>query len=446
LWLAATRHQAKQRFGKYMETKDTAALIARSIEDFLQERLKPKLDALKEGQDDKRDKLLKEYATETWISDAARRVGQIQQVTHALKFSHPDARGTSLSSLGNPDAGVSLVGTHTLAENAAPDFVCNAADLGVLKFLRLEVDGKTILERAASADPALLDALPGDEAQSREWMQAFAGVTNPQGDLASHKLAKQLYWPLEDGEYHLLAPLFPSSLVHRVWETIREDRFGEDAKAARQARKDKRHHDTVLHEYPDLAILKFGGTKPQNISQLNSERHGEAYLLAALPPSWVSDSIRPPLHTDSIFGPYLNRPLLRLTTTLREFLLKVQDRNNVHIRAKVTELVQAISDEVIQAAARLQELPPGWSAGADCKLVDAERYWLDPYRAIDDDAFAGQRAASDWRATICERYGNWLNARIGGDRLPVGDPEQTEWRSALEQELRMLREELDRHA
>ena len=429
------------------QPSNVSSALRTAIEAFLAERLKPKLDALKEGRDDKRDKLLKEYAPETWISDAARRVAQIQQVTHALKFSHPDARGTSLSSPGHPDAGPSLVGTHTLADDAQADVVGNAAALDVLKFLRLEVDGKTMLERAATADPALLEALPGDEAQARAWMESFAALTEPKGDPASHKLAKQLYWPLADGAYHLLAPLFPSSLVHRVWETIRDDRFGDDAKAARQARKEKQNHDRALHEYPDVAVLKFGGTKPQNISQLNSERHGEAYLLAALPPSWVSESIRPPLHADSIFGPYLNRrPLLQLTKALREFLLKVQGRNNVHIRAKVTELVQAIGDEVMEAAARLQELPPGWSAGADCELVLAERFWLDPDRALDDDAFAEQRAATDWRATICDRYGNWLNARIGGDRLPVGDPEHTEWRSVLEQELRMLREELDRHA
>ena len=433
------------------QTLKVSSALRAATDEFLAERLKPKLDALKEGEEEKRDRLLKEFAPETWISSAAQRVAQIQQVSHALKFSHPDAKGTSLSSPGNPAAGPSLVGTHTLADTAAPDVVGNAAALDVLKFLRLEVDGKSILERSASADPALMEALPGDEAQSRDWMQAFAALTEPKGDLASHKLAKQLYWPLDqeqgDGEYHLLAPLFPSSLVHRVWQTIRDDRFGDEAKAAREARKEKRHHDRALHEYRDLAVLKFGGTKPQNISQLNSERHGEAYLLAALPPSWVSESVRPPLHTDSIFGPYLNRQkrLFRLTKALREFLTNVRDANNVHIRRKVTELVQAIGDEVMQAAALLQELPPGWSAEPDCQLVDAERYWLDPYRALEDDEFAEQRTATDWRATICDRYGNWLNARIGGDRLPVGDPEHSAWEAALEQELRMLQEELNAH-
>ncbi len=426
-------------------SKDSSALRA-AIEDFLAERLKPKLEAIKGDQEEKRDKLLKEYAPEAWIASAARRVSQIQQVTHALKFSHPDARGTSLSSPGNPSAGPSLVGTHTLTDSTAPDVVGNAAALDVLKFLRLVVNGKSILERSASADPALLEALPGDEAQSREWMLAFAGLTEPKGDHASHKLAKQLYWPLDEGGYHLLAPLFPSSLVHRVWETIRDDRFGDDAKAAREARKEKQPHARALHEYPNLAMLKFGGTKPQNISQLNSERHGEAYLLAALPPSWISDAIRPPLHTESIFGPYLNRPLFRLTKILREFLIKVKGINNVHIRGKIAELVQAIGDEIILTAARLHELPPGWSAAPDCRLVEAERYWLDPYRALEDDEFAQQRTATDWRTTICDRYGNWLNARIGGDRLPVGDPEHTEWKAALGHEIRMLREELDSHA
>jgi len=423
--------------------------LRNAIEEFLQERLKPKLDALEEGQEEKREKLQKEYAPESWIAAAARRVAQIQQVTHALKFSHPDARGTSLSSPGNPDAGPLLIGTHTLADASKPDVVGNAAALDVLKFLRLEVAGKTIQERAASADAALLEALPGDETQSADWMQAFAALTEPKGDLASHKLAKQLYWPLDEDQgnvgYHLLAPLFPSSLVHSVWETITDDRFGDDAKAAREARKEKRHHEKALREYPELAVLKIGGTKPQNISQLNSERRGDVYLLAARPPSWVSESIRPPLHTDSVFGPYLNRPLSRLTKALRDFLIKVQGRNNLHIRAKVTQLVQAIGDEVMQTAAWLQALPPGWSAGPDCQLVVAERFWLDPDRAQQDGDFARQRAAADWRATICDRYGNWLNARIGGERLRVGDPEHTEWRSALEHELRMLREGLDSH-
>lgn len=35
-----------------------------------------------------------------WLTDAARRANQIQLVTHALKFTHGDARGTSLFAPG----------------------------------------------------------------------------------------------------------------------------------------------------------------------------------------------------------------------------------------------------------------------------------------------------------------------------------------------------------
>jgi len=75
------------------------------IQDFLQERLQPKLDKLKEGEDEKRQKLLEAHQLQTWIADAAHRVGQIQQVTHALKYIHPEAKGTNINAPGNPDAG-----------------------------------------------------------------------------------------------------------------------------------------------------------------------------------------------------------------------------------------------------------------------------------------------------------------------------------------------------
>ena len=60
-----------------------------------EERLQPKLDKLKEGDDEARQKLIAEHQPAVWIADAARRVGQIQQVSHAIKFTHPSADGSS---------------------------------------------------------------------------------------------------------------------------------------------------------------------------------------------------------------------------------------------------------------------------------------------------------------------------------------------------------------
>ena len=424
-----------------------SAKIRAVINEFLQERLQPKLDRLKEDEDEKRQTLLDAHRPESWIADAARRVGQIQQISHAIKYSHPDARGTSLSSRGNDAAGDLLIGTHSLQGSGSPDVVGNAAALDVLKFLRLEVGGRSLLTRAIEADPALVDALPGDAAQKQEWMDAFAGLTAPKGQPASHKLAKQLYWPIGGGEYHLLAPMFPTTLVNRVWSTIREDRFSEEARAAREARRNKQHHEHGFREYPDFAIQKFGGTKPQNISQLNSERYGENYLLVSVPPSWQNQPTQPPLNMNSIFERWFGRrkPVRQLTDTLRRFLIRVKDYNNKPIRDTRAELVALIRDELMQLAAELQDLSPGWSADEDCRLNAEERYWLDPRRALEDEDFAAARSAGDWKEAVCHRFGNWLNARLDTDRTPMGEAEHKQWHSDLDKELRMMREELDNH-
>ena len=90
----------------------TAAQIQQAINGFIGQRLSDKLD--KEKNEDKRQALHESHQPATWIADAARRVHQIQLVTHAVKYSHPDARGSSLCVTGDCAAGDSLVGTHTL--------------------------------------------------------------------------------------------------------------------------------------------------------------------------------------------------------------------------------------------------------------------------------------------------------------------------------------------
>lgn len=418
--------------------------IRSAIDGFLQERLQPKLDRLKEDEIHKRAQLLKNHQPAQWIANAANRVGQIQQVTHALKYTHPDARGTSLNAPGNPEADELLVGTHTIDE-ITTDVVGNAAALDVYKFLKLQVGGKTLLDLALEGNTALQAAFSDDEEQAKSWMAAFADLSTPKGQPASHKFAKQLYWPMEDGGYHLLAPLFPTSLVHHVVSTIREDRFSEEAKAARRAYRERVPHPHGFREYPHLAIQNFGGTKPQNISQLNSERYGENYLLAAVPPLWLSEPVRPPLRTESVFDRLFGRrPRVRdLLRILRDFLTRVQDVNNVRIRNTRAELIAHLRDEVLLFAAETQENEPGWTLDEMCWLNVDEQCWLDPERAGRDESFAAICTGVDWRDGICRRFANWLNAQLTSTQTPMGELEAREWQSVMEKEINLMRMELD---
>jgi hypothetical protein len=57
------------------------------------------------------------------------------------------------------------------------------------------------------------------------------------GAPASHKLAKQGYFPAGDG-YHLLSPLFATSLVHAMHQKMVALRFGDEVKAIWKARRE----------------------------------------------------------------------------------------------------------------------------------------------------------------------------------------------------------------
>ena len=254
------------------------------IESFIQERLQGKLDKLKPDEDVKRQSLLAGHRREAWLADAARRVGQLQLVTHTLKPIHPDARGSNLHSLPQAPGQPGLAGSHELGDKLVSDVVGNAAALDVFKFLSLQYQGKNLLNWLTEDSAEAVQALSDNAEQAREWRQAFIGITAVKGAPASHSLAKQLYFPLPGSGYHLLAPLFPTSLVHHVHGLLREARFGEAARAAREARSRQESWPHGFSEYPNLAIQKFGGTKPQNISQLNSERYGAvSYTHLTLP-------------------------------------------------------------------------------------------------------------------------------------------------------------------
>lgn len=414
------------------------------IESFIQERLQGKLGKLKPDEDDKRQALLAGHRREAWLADAARRVGQLQLVTHTLKPIHPDARGSNLHSLPQAPGQPGLAGSHELGDKLVSDVVGNAAALDVFKFLSLQYQGKNLLNWLAEDSAEAVQALSDNAEQAREWRQAFIGITAVKGAPASHSLAKQLYFPLPGSGYHLLAPLFPTSLVHHVHGLLREARFGEAARAAREARSRQESWPHGFSEYPNLAIQKFGGTKPQNISQLNSERYGENWLLASLPPHWEGQEVRAPLQQASVFEHHFSQSpeVAELTSTLRRFLATTA-HNNLAIRQYRAQLVGQICGEALQYAARLRELEPGWSASPDCRLHEAEQLWLDPLRVHTDEAFMRRRLWGDWPVEVSERFANWLNQALTSKSLVMGEAEAKQWRQDLGKELKMFKEVLD---
>ena len=412
-----------------------------AISAFLQERLQAKLDKLKPD-DPQRDAVIASFAHDVWLACAAKRVEQIQAVTHSLKPIHADARGTNLYVEPRTLPPLAELGSHALGERFVGDVVGNAAALDVYKMLKLEVNGRSLLTALLAQDADALAALHTDPAQAQALRDAFVSLTQPRAEgPSSHTLAKQLYWltgtdACDDAHYTLLAPLYATSLAHAVHAQVQEDRFGEANKAARQARRERKVHDGVFHDYPGLAVQNMGGTKPQNISQLNSERRGMNYLLSSLPPKWKVNAQRFPTHADSVFTRYFDsRPLVRQTVkTLRRYL--ESNPNPVKdTRDHRKELVDMLVDEMVNMAAELQHaLPPGWTLDDPrfSALNEDEQTWLDALRAElpEEDDFANRWLAMEWPDAIGTRFGNWLNARLEG-KLSFSDIEFRAWKKEL---------------
>ena len=430
------------------------------IERFLQERMQAKLDKLKPD-DPQRDEVIASFVRDAWLEDAARRVQQIQAVTHSLKPIHPDARGTNLYVEPTQLPELAELGSHALGANFAGDVVGNAAALDVYKFLKLQVGGQSLLAALLVEDPTALQALHDDPAQAKALRDAFVSLTAPRtGGPSSHGRAKQLYWLVgedatDDAQYELLAPLYGTSLAHTVYGEIQAHRFGEANKAARIARRDRKPHDGVFHDYPGLAAQKMGGTKPQNISQLNSERGGVNYLLSSQPPTWASGAVRLPVEAKSVFDRlFTARPEVRATVrALRKFLAS-EPEPNLATRQLREAYTDALLDELVAFAGALQQLvQPGWSMDEErFKDLDyVEKLWLDPLRAElrAEAQFASDWLYMDWPAEIGKSFARWLNKQLK-NQLPVGDVEARQWRKELladedgfKQQLRALRDKLD---
>ncbi|SCX55094.1 type I-F CRISPR-associated protein Csy1 [Nitrosospira sp. Nsp1] len=409
------------------------------IAGFLKKRLDDKLDKLRDD-DPKRAELHQQFIPENWLANAARRISQIQAVTHSLKPAHPDAKGTSLYSPPDVQPVLTVVGSHCLGNEFTSDVVGNAAALDVYKFLKLEHEGYSLLALSMARDADLATALSNDPAQAQAWISAFGGLAERPDRLASHTLAKQLYWPVgddphDDGSFHLLAPLYASSLAHRVYQTVQDDRFSEEAIAARQAKKESKYSARAVREYPDLAIQKLGGTKPQNISQLNSERRGDNLLFASLLPTWRSIDVKPLLGSDSMFPRFNRRPEVRRMVKALLAFLKSDPTRNLETRRRRAEWVDGIIDEFLQFRAELRPLPPGWSQTPACHLSNEVKHWLDPEGVEWAPASEGLPPPTDTAERVSALFANWLNAQLR-DPLPMGDPEFLEWRNRMYEQIK----------
>lgn len=194
-----------------------------------------------------------------------RYANQVKTATHSVKPVHPDAKGTTLQINPFDFPELDEVGSHVLRSGYELDAVGNAPALKIYRFLKLEVNGRSLLSALESGDESALRALDDDPRLAESLRDKLLSIRSSEKKAyESHTLAKQLYWlrgadPVKDGDYCLIAPLYPAALVHVMYKQINNDRFGEAAKRAREARKNRCWHGEEDRRYEGLANQEMGG-------------------------------------------------------------------------------------------------------------------------------------------------------------------------------------------
>jgi CRISPR-associated protein Csy1 len=311
---------------------------------------------------------------------------------------------------------------------------CNAANLDVGNFLLLESEGETLIKRLTLGETTDLEAFTNSKDCVLRWRDLFVAtlsLTKPMSDTFS----KQVYFPLKDS-YHLLSPLFASSLNQRIVEKLDDARFGDIQKEARDFKKKEKYSSTLSLSYPQTSIHSFGGTNAQNISKLNHKKGFPRFCSA--PPSWKSQRNISLNHADS-FWRYYGRQVKSVILKIKAFITQYKETTS---NMKLRSLRAALLDEAVDiffeciATVRDQNAAPGWSDSS--KLVHCECLLLDS--ANTDVDFQNIRAEGAWREELVERYARWMSKQLSDKTTTMADSESEEFSAVLTERIRCVKD------
>lgn len=366
------------------------------------------------------------FSLPIWLPDAARRAAWLSMVSHPGKFSHPSAK-TSAIIADSRQANDGYLRTGNVAYEL--DVFGNAAAMDVYKFLSLPLDdGQTVLQHLEQDSAQAQQLLNVPTAGYDSLRSGFLTVKQNDGVNKTDGLVKQVYFPV-DADYHLLSILTPAGLLTQTKSRIDAMRFSEATKQAKDSRRKNEHHADGFDDMLGLTVTLYGGTKPQNISVLNNQNAGRAYLLSSVPPMFESRQARLP-----------TRHFFRNSLSARRFQDSFQtlDRlmhsgvNNVHVREGIRNTLKYLIDSVLRQAFAIRLHDPGWSDKAHYQALPmAQRIWL-------DDAYLEQRERSDdWLDEVAGDFARWIvntyEYLCKDSRTKLGDDEFRELATLAEQ-------------
>ncbi len=316
------------------------------------------------------------FSLEQWLPKASKRAGQMSISTHPCTFSHPSARRNKNGDVTPIIADVRFCNDGLVRSGNVKvdnDALGNAAALDVYKFLNLLMhDGKKLIEHMQIESTLAKSLLDIKSDKYKHLRDGFLAMVSSSKVLVTSEKIKQVYFPVTY-DYHQLSILTNSGIVYELKKRIDTMRFGNEVKAIREKRKKGECSQEGYSEIYDLTTIGYGGTKPQNISVLNSQNGGKAYLLNSMPPTLQKRETRFPKR--NFFGESLRFwELTEIFDALNR--LYNTDHNDVNIRNGRTYRYKQLIDRIVEKMWAVRLVSQKQYYEPTSKLKSHQKIWL----------------------------------------------------------------------
>jgi len=371
---------------------------------------------------------------EVWLDWALSHSRRIQLATHVAKLTHSSSQSSSIdlrfysnSSKDNKGYLITDVEQELMMDLAYTDNALSS----IAKFYNIFICGSFVGDLLRDDGFLYLKYFSSSDKKASEWTVGFKDNIFDK-EKSSSFLSKQIYFPVDEKNYHLLMPLVSSSMAHRLFT---EFKFSEEKKLIFEQKNKNKFHEKLAISYPNRATLNVTGSNHSNASSLNGKRGGRLALLSSRPPKWKSKK-QFTLSQTNLFNKQLNFKLSEEIKSLQKLLLIIKSKeigiNKPSMHKSIVLAVNEIANSLFDETVRINLLSDekGWTQKSSFPL--SQQLLIEPYR---DDDIAIQ-SKNQWQAELAEDFSYWLNKQLKHKNLDLTPIQQALWREIFKPQLR----------
>lgn len=372
----------------YMKDKKTK-------QEMLQEKIKKAEAERKESKVKEYEKNIQSIAEmkeSDWVQELIENTKNIKLATHVGKFAYPKSKVFIY------DENVRTTDGFVTTDNSKvmDDIRCKtSAYMKSAKIMKLRLeDGENVYTHIKNKDKEILEQFKRWGIAEDKLINAVKKMTENENKETDPEIA-QVYFPIGNDEYHLLSIVPSSSLMETLSQKIRSMDY-DKIKARNPKNEDYGKSGAFIGKRIKIC---FGGSQPQNISSLNNQYKGEAFMLPSLPPE-IMESVDPLPYKDVFNDSVPFKGYIGALDRLHKLFIKKQ--NNAIIRARIKTNINYIVDVIIETVYRLRQNKPGWT--------DKDMFTGLPYiqKILIDNQYEDKRKENEWIELISKNFARWF--------------------------------------